>query len=451
MSHPRLRRPSSPVSPVRATNDGKGKREMLHITVIGGGVAGLTAAITAAESGARVTLREAHHTLGGRARTAEGPYKTNEGPHALYNGGPFWAWLKQRGLLGPVMAVPPLEGARLRFHRGGALRRTPPLAMVKLSLRPTAKAPVDTGFLTWATGEVGEAGARAAAHHIAVALFHHDPGSLSARFVQERLRRVVKLPPEAHYPRGGWAPVVDRMAARAWNLGVRIETAERVTALPGNGGPVIVATSLEAARRLLDDATLTWDSGRTALLDLAVRTRKGDPFVISDLEAPGWIERFTAQDPTLAPAGEQLVQSQFPLAPGESRADGIARAERLLDLGFPHWCASAPPGGARPWHQAVRAHSTGPAPPGGTAPPSTGATACSSRATRWRHRACWPRCPSPAAWRCRARAGGRKGHGPGRAWPQPRLRHEPEPSCRPGSRKTEPRDPGTPGPQKPEP
>ncbi|MGW0549730.1 NAD(P)-binding protein [Streptomyces altiplanensis] len=310
---------------------------MLHITVIGGGVAGLTAAITAAESGARVTLREAHHTLGGRARTAEGPYKTNEGPHALYNGGPFWAWLKQRGLLGPVMAVPPLEGARLRFHRGGALRRTPPLAMVKLSLRPTAKAPVDTDFLTWATGEVGEAGARAAAHHIAVALFHHDPGSLSARFVQERLRRVVKLPPEAHYPRGGWAPVVDRMAARAWNLGVRIETAERVTALPVNDGPVIVATSLEAARRLLDDATLTWDSGRTALLDLAVRTRKGDPFVISDLEAPGWIERFTAQDPTLAPAGEQLVQSQFPLAPGESRADGIARAERLLDLGFPHW------------------------------------------------------------------------------------------------------------------
>ncbi|MBT2398452.1 FAD-dependent oxidoreductase [Streptomyces sp. ISL-100] len=309
-----------------------------HITVIGGGVAGLTAAITAAESGAKVTLYEAHHTLGGRARTAEGPYKTNEGPHALYNGGPLWAWLKQRDLLGPVMAVPPLEGARFRFHRGGALRRTPPLALVKLGLRSTAKAPVNADFLTWATGEVGEAGARAAATYMAVALFHHDPGSLSAPFVQERLRRVVKLPPEAHYPRGGWASVVDRMAAKAWNLGVRIETTERVTALPENGGPVIVATSLEAARRLLgDDATLTWDSGRTVLFDLAVRTRRGDPFVISDLEAPGWIERFAAQDPTLAPAGEQLVQSQFPIGPGESKADGIARAERLLDLGFPGW------------------------------------------------------------------------------------------------------------------
>uniref|UniRef100_UPI00117C70E6 FAD-dependent oxidoreductase n=1 Tax=Streptomyces sp. rh34 TaxID=2034272 RepID=UPI00117C70E6 len=60
---------------------------MEHIHVIGGGLAGLaglTAAITAAESGARVTLHEGHRTLGGRARTADGPYRTNEGPHALY-------------------------------------------------------------------------------------------------------------------------------------------------------------------------------------------------------------------------------------------------------------------------------------------------------------------------------------------------------------------------------
>ncbi|ODA75573.1 hypothetical protein APS67_000136 [Streptomyces sp. AVP053U2] len=53
---------------------------MHRITVLGGGFAGLTAAITAAEAGAQVTLHEAHHTLGGRARTAEGPYRTNGGP-----------------------------------------------------------------------------------------------------------------------------------------------------------------------------------------------------------------------------------------------------------------------------------------------------------------------------------------------------------------------------------
>lgn len=127
------------------------------------------------------------------------------------------------------------------------------------------------------------------------------------------------------------------MAARAWNLGVRVETLARVNELPGDHGPVVVATSLDAARTLLKDSSLAWTSGRTALIDLAVRTRRGDAFAVSDLDAPGWIERFTAQDRTLAPAGEQLLQGQIPIAPHESRADGIARAEELLDLAFPTW------------------------------------------------------------------------------------------------------------------
>jgi phytoene dehydrogenase-like protein len=309
---------------------------MHRITVIGGGFAGLTAAVTAAEAGAKVTVYEAHHTLGGRARTAEGPYGTNEGPHALYSGGPHWTWLKQRDLIGPLAPVPPLEAARMRLRHQGVLRRTPPFAMLKL-LRPgVQQAPVDVDFRTWATGVAGEEGARAAANYSAVALFHHDPGALSAAFVQERLRRATRLPPEAHYPRGGWATVIDRMAARAWNLGVRMETLARVDTLPTDA-PVVVATSLDAARRLLGDDSLTWPSGRTTLLDLALRTRRGDAFAVSDLDSPGWIERFTAQDRTLAPAGEQLLQGQIPIAPHETRADGVARAEQLLDLAFDGW------------------------------------------------------------------------------------------------------------------
>ncbi|WP_405519288.1 NAD(P)-binding protein [Streptomyces canus] len=309
---------------------------MHRITVIGGGLAGLTAAISAAEAGAKVTVYESHHTLGGRARTAEGPYRTNDGPHALYSGGPHWSWLQQRDLIGPLAPLPPLEAARLRLRHKGALRRTPPFAMLKLLRRSAQQAPVDVDFLSWATGQAGEEGARAAAHYSAVALFHHDPGALSAAFVQERLRRATKLPPEAHYPRGGWATVVDRMAARAWNLGVRMETLSRVDTLPTDT-PVVVATSLDAARRLLGDDSLTWPSGRTALLDLALRTRRGDAFAVSDLDSPGWIERFTAQDRTLAPAGEQLLQGQIPIAPHETRADGVARAEQLLDLAFDGW------------------------------------------------------------------------------------------------------------------
>jgi phytoene dehydrogenase-like protein len=309
-----------------------------HISVIGGGFAGLTAAITAAEAGTRVTLHEAHHTLGGRARTAEGPYRTNEGPHALYRRGPHWTWLRHRGLLEPLAKLSPLEAARFRFHRGGALRRTPPAGLLLLARRAPGQAPVDIDFRTWATDLAGAATARAAAHFAAVALFHHDPGSLSAAFVQERLRRAAALPPEATYPRGGWGDLIDRMAAHARTLGVRIETGSRISAVPDDT-PVIVATSLDAARSLLKDEGLRWDGGRTVLLDLALRAGTGgaEPFVISDLDAPGWLERFTAPDPSLAPVDQQLLQGQFPIAPGASKADGIAHAERLLDLGFPGW------------------------------------------------------------------------------------------------------------------
>ncbi|MFD0020987.1 NAD(P)-binding protein [Streptomyces sp. NPDC058382] len=314
---------------------------MQRIHIIGGGLAGFTAAITAAESGALVTVHEAHHTLGGRARTAEGPYRTNEGPHALYRRGPHWTWLDRRNLLGPTTTVAPPEATRLRFRHRGTLHRVPPLALLRLSRRDATRVPADTDFRTWATAQIGEAGARAAANYAAVALFHHDPGSLSAAFVQERLHRAGALPPEARYPVGGWDGIIDRMASRAWNLSVRIETAARVDTAAldalARTGPVVVATSLDSARALLGDPGLTWPSGRTALIDLALRTRRGDAFAVSDLDAPGWIERFTAQDRTLAPAGEQLLQGQIPIAPDEPRDTGTARAEELLDLGFPGW------------------------------------------------------------------------------------------------------------------
>lgn len=311
---------------------------MQHITVIGGGFAGLTAAITCAEAGAEVTLYESHHTLGGRARTADGPYRTNEGPHALYVCGPHWSWLAARDLIGPLAKLPMREGARFRFHQAGGLRRTPPLGLLKLLRHRDA--PVDVDFATWAASRVGEEGMRAAANYLAVVLFHHDAGQLSAAFVQERLLRNVKLRPEARYVRGGWGGFIDRMAIHARTLGVRVETGVRIDsldALPAGHGPVIVATSLAAARTLLDDPSLTWDSGRTVLVDLAVRSRRADPFVVAGLDLPAWVERFTAQDKTLAPAGEELIQAQLPIAPGESKADGVARAEQVLDAGFPGW------------------------------------------------------------------------------------------------------------------
>src|SRR3954469_16231909 len=121
---------------------------MNEITVIGGGVAGLTAAITSAEQGASVRLFEAHETLGGRARSSDGPYTANLGPHAIYKGGVLWEWLSARDLM-PPLARPLLTG--VRFHYEGAVHRTPPLSLIPPGLRLRGRmAPIDQDFRSWA-------------------------------------------------------------------------------------------------------------------------------------------------------------------------------------------------------------------------------------------------------------------------------------------------------------
>jgi hypothetical protein len=129
--------------------------------------------------------------------------------------------------------------------------------------------------------------------------------------------------------------VIDRMVARARELGVRIATASRVDALPDP--PVIVATQLEAARGLLKDDALAWESGHCVLLDVGVAADPRDAFLVADLDDAGFVERVTGPDPSLAPARHSLVQADMPLKPGEPRAAAMARLEHLIDLGLPGW------------------------------------------------------------------------------------------------------------------
>jgi phytoene dehydrogenase-like protein len=305
-----------------------------EITVVGGGLAGLVAAISCAEQGAHVDLLEAHDRLGGRARSSDGPYKANLGPHALYTG-PFWSWMKERGLL-PAHVRPRLSGARVRLS--GTVKLTPPLAAIPSVLRLRGReAPVDVDFRTWAAGHTDPNTADMLSSAAGVYTFHHDPGELSAAFVWPRaVRLLLSVPISVRYPVGGWSALVATLEARVRELGVDVQTGTRVSTLPG-GTPVILATELEHARELIGDDSLRWKSGNTVCLDLGLRRRRGDPAVVSDMDEAGWIGRYSTTNPTIAPEGEELIQAQMPIRPRESADQATSRLERLLDASLKDW------------------------------------------------------------------------------------------------------------------
>ena len=307
---------------------------MEHVTVVGGGIGGLVTAIAAREEGMAVTLHEAHDRLGGRAWTTPGERKANWGPHVLYSDGPLWRWLDERNLARPAATFPKTRKSFVR--EDGQARRLPSLRVSKALLKlRKGDAPIEPSFRDWALSEVGDEGAVVKVSSlIGVATFHHDPGSLSAAFVVDKLRRATAFPPTVRYVRGGWGALVDRLAARARDLGVVIETSSPVDALPD--GAVVLAVPLRAASALLGE-DISWTGARTALLDLAIEKRRGDPFVVADLDECGWVESFSMPDPTLAPKDEHVVQAQIGMRPDEPLDDAIGRLERLIDTGYDGW------------------------------------------------------------------------------------------------------------------
>lgn len=303
-----------------------------NVTIVGGGLGGLSAAVAAGEQGWSVHLLEAHDHLGGRARTSNGPYRANWGPHVVYSDGPLWAWLDERILTAGVRSAPRL--ARVVVRINGRSRRVPPIGLLRaIAAIRRATPPVDASFRAWATREVGDEAAERIGAFMGVVTFDHDPGRLSAAFVHERLRRATSFPPTVRYLPGGWSTMIGRLADRARTLGARIETSTPVDALPD--GPTILAVPMRAATKLLGAPPAGAGAGTTtALLDLGLVRRRTDPYVVSDLDAPGFCETFTVADPSLAPAGQHLVQAQAGMRPDETLDAAVARLEALVDSAY---------------------------------------------------------------------------------------------------------------------
>ncbi|HEY1322947.1 MAG TPA: NAD(P)-binding protein [Streptosporangiaceae bacterium] len=332
------------------------------VHVVGGGIAGLVAAITAAEAGAPVILHEAAARVGGRALGPAGRPGLNLGPHVVLTDGALARWLAARDIR-VGLRLPALRGIRV-LGDGGA---QPPLGMTA-RLVPTVlprAAPAGACFRDWAQQVFGAAQAGLLCQVAGLFTFHHDPGELSAQFVWDRYRRVVVGSHRLRMVAGSWSALAAALAGRAIAAGVRIQTQDTVTAATLPDAPTVVATRLPAASRLLE-RELMWPGTRTALLDVAATHRAGWPSTVldvrSDLRTCCLVDRTTATHPGLpGPGGEELFQAQLGIGPQTSRAAAVARVEDTLDAAVPQWRERAV------WQRSlVVTGATGPADPPGT-------------------------------------------------------------------------------------
>ena len=310
------------------------------VTVVGGGIAGLVAAIEVAEAGKPVRLLEARHRLGGRATSGPPPWTTNLGPHALYVGTELWSWLHARKLQRPVVMP---KNLRMVFVGDDQPSRMPPPRALRALLRLGAKrAPVTRDLRSWATDRWDADVARVLAGFAAPLTFDHDPGRLAAAFVAPRIRDVIlRQPPAPRYVVGGWSALVDRLADHARSVGVEIDTDAKVE--PGRladlqaAGPVIVAVEPGAARRLLGDDIVALDDRRVAMLDVGLVRRRGDPFLIFDLDRIVFSTRVSAVVPAHAQPGHDLMQLSMGMQPGETLEAAEGRIEATLDAALTGW------------------------------------------------------------------------------------------------------------------
>src|SRR5687768_14807738 len=119
------------------------------IHVIGAGIAGLAAAITAAEGGAPVVVHEASDALGGRARSGAGPSGVTLGPHVLYANGAVVRFLEADGIRRAIRLKLPRAG-RVAGLDGHGTHGPVRLAGLVRALALPRSAPADRRFDEWA-------------------------------------------------------------------------------------------------------------------------------------------------------------------------------------------------------------------------------------------------------------------------------------------------------------
>src|SRR6266540_2679361 len=214
------------------------------VIVIGGGLAGLAAAIFVARQGKRVRLVEQSGALGGRARTThKDGFYFNTGPHALYRGGRGIEILRELGVE-PRGSVPLPSGA---YAIKGGVKHAFPTGVVSMlttglfGLSAKIEAARFLASLPKLHGNavMGQSLRQLVENHISqpevrdllmtlfrIATYTNAPELMSAGTAIEQLKRAFAK--NVLYLDGGWQTLVDGLAREATHAGTLIETGVRV-------------------------------------------------------------------------------------------------------------------------------------------------------------------------------------------------------------------------------
>jgi phytoene dehydrogenase-like protein len=361
-------------------NDMQSNEQTWDVIVIGGGVAGLSAAAFAARQGKRTLLLEQSHALGGRARTKQQDgFHFNIGPHALYRGGRGIEILRELGV--EIHGrVPSVSGAFAIKH---GVKHTFPAGVVSLlttslfglsSKIEAARllgsiAKVDGNQIMgvsvreWVESSLSQRDVREMVFALfRVSTYANAPNEMSAGAAIEQLK--LALAKSVLYLDGGWQTIVDGLAQAAARAGVEIETSAKAesVAFDARGfaqgahladGRFIAARNIiiasspseavelvgrerspELARRA-DEAIPV----RAACLDVALnQLPKPKATFALGIDRPLYLSVHSATA-RLAPEGGALIQVAKYLAPDdrESNEKTERELEGLLDLMQPGW------------------------------------------------------------------------------------------------------------------
>jgi len=352
---------------------------MTDVAIIGGGIAGLTAAALLAKQGQSVAVFEQTARVGGRAETLiTSGFHLNLGPHALYRGG--WA-ARVLGELGitieednvgsagtfaywkkRILPLPTGPASLLTtelFSFAGRLEVLRFLArLTRIDPRPFATTTV-TDWLASITQR--DDVRKFIAALIRVSSYCNAPDEMSAGAAIEQLQLAIR--DGVTYLNGGWHTLVERICLRAEASGATIYTSAGVRSLEYESGAVrgvrlndgafmpasavILAVPPRVASLLLGDGAGSqlrrWIETsmpvRAACLDLGLgRLPRTDRFFALGIDAPIYLS-VHSRWAELAPKGGGLIHvaKYLPSRASTDPETDLAELEQLMDIVQPDW------------------------------------------------------------------------------------------------------------------